>query len=402
MDFQSQIATISQEQLDSLFNDTPETTVTVNNLEATTNPNVRDEDKKEVSPRINMSDRIDFVDTDTIDVDEEEEKEEKIETPIIEEEPKPKKDKKPKPEEEEIPPVTSDDAKAILKNTVDFLIQSGNWSDFEGREDMEFDDDSFGKLALAQDQSRVQSMFSELLDETGEYGKAIISHIKNGGNPDEVIDIFKEQKQLATIDTNTFEGRVEKIEAYYTDVIGWKPEKIKRYLERISQDQDEFDTEFTEVEEKYNEYYQEKLDEINERTNTQKKEQEQKKQQFVSNIKNVLEARTDLTKKDQGLIESALFNYKYKLPNGQQVNEFFVKFAELQKDPQAYVDLVLYVMDKKRVVEKQNQTIAKKESIKQFNFVKGNTAVKKKTTGGIVKEIDDSKINRTDFSSLFK
>jgi hypothetical protein len=43
-------------------------------------------------------------------------------------------------------------------------------------------------------------MFEELLDSTGVYGKAIIGHIKNGGNPDEIIDIFKEQKALQSLD----------------------------------------------------------------------------------------------------------------------------------------------------------------------------------------------------------
>ena len=193
MDFSSQIANVSVDVLDQFFNDSP--APLTKPVEDT--PDKGDDKKeKEEIPEIFSVEPTDL--NPLLDQDDDEEE---VNT-------KKAKDKTPEKvedttDEDEEDDDEEDDTKkdksetsSVLKQTVEFLISSGQWQDFDGREDLEYDDDTFGKLALAQNNAKVTKMFEELVDSTGDYGKAIIGHIKSGGNPDEIIDIFKEQKYL--------------------------------------------------------------------------------------------------------------------------------------------------------------------------------------------------------------
>ncbi|XAI97416.1 hypothetical protein [Leptolyngbya phage Lbo-JY46] len=404
-EFSSQIVSLSQEQLDSFFSDTPEGTPSANDLNAGKKEEISKENpKKEVveKPQPKEIEKINPEDIPDFEEEEEEQEDTEEEIEVKKEEPKKKKEAKNKEPEEVIKEEDTPEVKEILKSTVDFLIKSGQWLDFDGREDLEIDNETFGKLAAEQDQFRVQNLFSELVDSTGDYGKAIIAHIKNGGNPEDIIDIFKEQKQIESIDVSTIEGKIETIETYYRDVLGWKPDKVKKHLERISRDgEEELILEYEDVSEKFDEYYQQRLAEIEEQNEIQKRQAIEKQEKFVNNIKSVLASRPDLTVRDQKLVENAVLKFKNKLPNGQVVNDFFVEFAKIQNDPEEYVNLVLYVMDRKNQEKKKDLLLEKKKSADTFKFIKGNSAVKKNTSS-ITREVDETKINKTDFSSLFK
>jgi hypothetical protein len=295
-----------------------------------------------------------------------------------------------------------EDLKQMLSSTVDYLIQSGKWVDFEGREDLELTDEVYADLVVKQDEYRVSKMFNELVDSTGDYGKAIISHIKNGGNPDEIIDIFKEQKQLQQIDTSTEVGKQSMIEKYYKEVLGWKPEKVERTVKRLITD-NEIDTEFTDVKEMYDKHYQEQLQQTQEKAKQQELENTQRQATFVNNIKSALQQDTSLTENDKSLIQNSVFNFKHTLPNGQKVNDFYVKFAELQADPKEYIEFVRYVMDKenyKKSLRREEKTVANKNA---FSFIKGGTALSKtKNSQTQINESKEKPYKGTDFSFALK
>lgn len=399
MDFSSQIANVSVDVLDQFFNDSP--APVIKPVEDTPDKGDDKKEKEEIPEifSVEPTDLNSLLDQDD-DEDEEDTKKakdktsEKVEDTTDEDE----KDD----DEEDNTKKDKSETSSVLKQTVEFLISSGQWQDFDGREDLEYDDDTFGKLALAQNNAKVTKMFEELVDSTGDYGKAIISHIKSGGNPDEIIDIFKEQKYLENIDTTTPEGKIEKIEKYYSDVIGWKPAKIEKWLRTLSEKgEEEIEAEFAEVEEKYDEYYEEQLQEIQQRQKQEEINRKKNQETFVNNIKKALNTREDFTDTDKKLIEKALFTYKTKLPNGQLVNDFLVEFAKIQQDPEEYIDLVLYTMDRKKF---KKETELKKEETKiakdTFSFVKGNASVKKSISS--VNKKEESKSKSLDFSSLLK
>jgi hypothetical protein len=285
--------------------------------------------------------------------------------------------------------------KSVLSNTAKYLIEKGIWQDFEGSDTLEIDEETYAELAAKQTEEKVNSLFSELVDSTGDYGKAIITHIKEGGNPDEIIDIFKEQKQVQAIDTSTDEGKINIIGKYYSEILGWKPERVQKHLQRIIADED-IATEASEIEERYTEHYQEQLQQIENERTEQKTRMLERQKEFVTGIKNSL-SETEYSAKEKQLIESALLNVK-KTDKGP-ITDFNLKFAELQKDPKKLIDLVYYVMDQEGFKKRVNIKAETKVAEKTFSFIKGNSSTTKPVTSA--SGSNNSK-NKLDFSSLLK
>lgn len=407
MPFDSQITQLSSEQLDKFFEETPTTTPTADNLAvgketAATETKIPDPKVKAVE---NL-DNIPFYD-ESLEADEQSTEETPEETKEKAKTAKAKQEKAEQPEEttddtQQAAEPTADNVNSVLKNTVDYLVSSGKWVDFEGREDLEITQEVYADLVAKQDEYRLSNMFNELVDSTGNYGKAIIAHIKNGGNPDEIIDLFKEQQQLTQVDTSTEEGKQQLIEKYYSEVLGWKPEKVTKTVKRLIAD-NEIDSEFTDVNEMYSKHYQDKLQELNKQNEAKAQADLQRQQVFVNNIKTALEEDATLSQQDKKLIASSILDFRHKLDNGQKVNDFYVKFAEMQADPKEYVDLVRFVMDKKAykaALQRKEKTQANSGA---FNFIKGNATVgKTKSTQIQINGNPDNARRGTDFSFALK
>lgn len=382
------IQNISDSQLDALFGtvDTP--------IEATPQ-NIISE--TEVQPSREPIDGLPNIDFDALEAAAEKAATETpadTSTTIEEETPTIEKEKESLPIEETTIE-TAPEVKDILKNTVSYLIEKGLWKDFDGREEMEIDESTYAELAVSQNTHSLNEMFNELVDSTGAYGKAIIEHIKEGGNPDTIIDIFKEQKEIKSIDTSSDEGKLDLIGNYYTDVLGWKPDRIKKHLTRIIADND-LETEFSEINEQYDEYYQQQLAAVNQQREEAKKFQAEKQREFVSNIQTTL-SEMGYTDKEKKLIEKSLLDVK-KLPNGQVATDFNLRFSQLQKDPKKLIKLVEFVMDEENFINKITKTAETQAAEKTFKFIKGNSTTSKKTAVPTVQ--NDSKQNNLDFSSL--
>lgn len=416
MPFESQIMELNSDQLDQLFESSPNTTPNADTL-IVGKDNTTELDSKDpvvtVTQTPTNSD-IPYLTDDLItdDTAPEPTAEEKaaLEAKVIEEakakaiaDGKPAEEKTE--EQEEGDAVDETQVKAInevLTNTVEFLVKSGKWVDFDGREDLEITQDVYADLAAKQDEYRLGQLYNELLDSTGDYGKAIIAHIKSGGNPDEIIDLFKEQKQLQQIDTTSEAGKQAKIEKYYSDILGWKPERVEKTIKRLITD-NEIESEFSEVENLYDQHYKEELAKTQEKVKQEEAEAKQRQSTFVSNIKNVLKEDTTLSEADKKIIQSTILDFRHKLPNGQKVNDFYIKFAEKQADPKEYIDLVRFVTDKAGYLKSIQRTEETKANQKAFSFVKNGAALTKVKTSPIEINANPTKATRgTDFSFALK
>lgn len=326
-----------------------------------------------------------------INLDElEDSKEEKDPDPEKEETKKEETEKEESKEED-----TEIDVSPILKNTVQYLISQGIWEDFEGREDMEIDEKVYAELVQKQNEHKVNQMFSELVDSTGDYGKAIIQHIKDGGNPDVIIDLFKEQKEMEQIDTSSEEGKITKIGIYYSDVLGWKPERIKKHIQRILADED-LETEFSDIEEQYSSYYERKLQEINRSREDDLKKRKDDQRRFVESVNSSM---MDLGYNDseRKFIENSLFTI-IKDSQGNQTTKFRERYNEVSRDPKKLIKLVEFIMDDKKFIEKIKAAEETKAATKTFSFIKGNSATSK-PKGSEKPDLTD-KSNNLDFSLL--
>jgi hypothetical protein len=220
-------------------------------------------------------------------------------------------------------------------------------------------------------------MFDEMVDSTGTFGKAIIDFVKNGGNPDEIIDLFKEQKQIESINIDSLDGQKEIIKHYYTEVMGWKPEKADKYISNLVL-ADELEEEAKDVKESIGAFYQKEAQRLNAEREEFAARQKEAEQAFESNIRSAVKERKDLTPTERKTVEEYLLRYDQKLPNGNMVNKFYVNFAKMQANPADYIDLVLFVMDKQKFVQKVATKEKTEAAANAFKFIKGNGAVSAK------------------------
>lgn len=380
-----QIAELSSAELDSLFNETPGADTLAVGAEIEKNEPV-EVSTLESKQGLGSIPIIDEKDLENLELTTEEEGKE---TETIE-------------KGEDKTTVTNDN-NALLQSTTEYLINSGIWSDFEGRKELELTPELYGKLASKQAEEAAYELFNEMVDQTGSYGKAIMGHIRSGGNPDEIIDLFKEQKEIQKIDTSSEDGKQQKIEQYYKDVVGWKPERIQKYINRLVTD-DAINDEFDEIEPLYNNYFDSKLQKIQYEAQEENRKKVEKQTKFANSIKDAINDNTELTDREKRIIASSILDFKHKLPNGQKVNDFYLKFAEIQEDPKKYVELVQFCMDNEKFLKKVQQKENTKASKEIFTFIKGNAAVNKNSGAEdvSVKEGKTTKKQGTDFSFILK
>jgi hypothetical protein len=401
-DLTTSVTTISPEQLDELFKDTPpEGTPSADDLK------IGKEDKK-IEPT--QSNSFDTIDLDAIDKAAEEAKKEetkeeekkvegktedktesKVTLPAVET----KEEKKDEPKTDE---VKADPA--LLKSNVNYLIQKGIFKDFEGREDLEMTEEIYAELLEAQVNRAVEERYDVKKSSAGEEGKAILDFLEKGGDPDVIVDLFKEKKEIVQFDTSTEEAQKELITKYYKDVLGWKADRIKRQLDFLVTQEDAVKNESSDIKEKYDEYFKKQTAELQRQQDVYVQEQGKKQQAFESSIKTAIK---DYTTDDRvrSNLDAALFKVR-TLADGTKVNDFYLKFAEWQNDPKKYIELAEFITDyenyKKRIsTEAQNKAVEK-----SFKFLKGNQTLSKTKGSEHTERKDDEEYKGTNFSVIFK
>lgn len=393
MDFNAQIDSISPEQLDSLF-ESQETTT--------------DSDSKEV-PVVKTTTATDVPFVDNLDdLDEIDEPKEEDEDPKDIEDTKDKKaeDKDKKPEdrktkdEEPIDEEGVQQIKSVLKNTVNYLVDKGLWKDFDGREELELDEELYAELSAKQEEAKVAELFDELVNSTGLYGKSIINHIKRGGNPDEIIDIFKEQKSVQNFDIQDIDGQTSLVEKYYKEVVGWNKSKIDKYINNLRSEEDGLEEEAKDVQSKFDKIYESQLAELEEKEESERLAREENQKRYKEELSSTIDTSDKYTDHEKKLIKNSLLKFDKKLQDGTPINSFYLRFAEIQKDPAQYADLVHFVMDREGYDRKKEVKTNSKAVEKTWNFVKGNASIKR--NGVQTPERDSNKTSKIDFSGLLK
>lgn len=379
-----QIETMQDDVFEALMSDAPpDTTVNANTLKGGTPPKSDDKEvpdpKKAQDPKNKVQDPVEPTDDSAAPVSTlDDDLKELSETT-----------------DDEGNPVSSDDddtSAQLLKAKAQGLIDQGIWEPFEGMDDFKWTDENYGSLAVTQANWAAEKMFGELVDQSGQYGKAIIEHIKNGGDPNEIIDIFKEAKRIESLDISTEDGQQRIIKDYYKNVLGWSDTKVNKFI-NTTIDNKGLKEEAEEVKGLLEDEFKAQLEETEK---TQKEYLEQQKQaqiQWTGSITKALEGREDIAPKDRKEILNSLTQYNQKLPDGRVVNQFTVDFMKMQADPAKYVDLVLFVKNPDKYLEKIGTKKAKEEAKKTWNFIKNNASIKTNAGTSHQKVKDDSNKN---------
>lgn len=283
-------------------------------------------------------------------------------------------------EQESKTKVDKDTSSSILQTQAELLIERGLWREFEGMEEFEWSNENYANLVEQQAIWQAEDMFSELIDSTGVYGKAIISHIQNGGNAEEIIDLFKEAKKIESFDIETEEGKTALLTKYYKD-LGWKDAKIKRTIDAAI-DSNTIDEDVADAKAEMEQAIQEEVASKQRNQEAYLKAQKEAEEKFAENITNALKERKDLANDQKRDIYNSLLVYDKKLQDGRVVNQFALDFAKLQSDPKKYIDLVLFVRDYDKYIETLSKNEEKKAVRKTWDFIKGNGAVSKTVGAG--------------------
>lgn len=286
----------------------------------------------------------------------------------------------------------------ILTNTVNYLVEKKIFKDFENREGMKFTEELYAELLEKQLDHAAEERYISRKKATGEYGEAIIDYIENGGDPDQVIDLFKEQKAIQEFDTSTDEGKKDLVIKWYKEVHGWKSERIQKEINNLLAEEGALEAEAQDIKAKYKAQYDLQLEELRQTSEEDKRARTLAKREFEKDITKVIDSNTEFDDKRKKFIKDSIFKTR-KTTDGGVVNDAYIKFLEYQSDPEKYVRLIDFILDEEGFIKRKEAQIQNKTTEKQFNFIKGNAATSK-TKGSKHEELDKKQSVGTNFSFI--
>jgi hypothetical protein len=278
--------------------------------------------------------------------------------------------------------------KDFLKARAEHLIKKGEWADWDGRDKTDWTEETFAEMELQQRQNARDKMREELLGSFGPYGKQIAEFSENGGDPDELIDIFKEEQRAQSLSIETEADQREVVFLFETQFNNRKPERARKYIDGLVTDK-ELANEAKEAKEKMEEYWANERETLVEDQKQAaldaKKKQKESFEKFSTEVTKFITDSKDIPDAEKQSIIKVLTKFDKKGPNGLPVNDFFFKFAEFKKDLPNYISLVRMVLNPKGF-SKQLKNEGKTESVeKGFALIrKTNKSKKNKSaaTGG--------------------
>lgn len=397
-DLNTEMQTLSEDVFAQLMGEVPNKTVTPENLIGSTKTEEKKDSSKKESQQTSKKEGKEEVKEEVKEKQlSQEEIDQQLNTALdLEDEEDEEGDNKSSKKTE----VDKDTTSSILQSQAQYLIEKGIWKEFEGMEDFEWNNENYETLVEQQAMWGAEDMFSELLDSTGPYGQAIISHVRNGGNPDEIIDLFKEAKKIESFDIKTEEGKIALLTKYYKD-LGYPDKRVKRTVDAIV-DSGSLDEEAEDARLEMEASIKEEVELKQKQQEQYLAKQKEAEEAFANNITGALKDRKDITNEQKRDIYNSLLVYDKKLENGKIVNQFTLDFAKLQSDPKKYIDLVLFVKDYDKYVETLAKKEEKKAVKKTWEFIKGNGAASKSTgAGGHTKSVSKDKSDLViDYRSL--
>lgn len=384
-----EIISIDDDQLDTLFSGTsPEGTFKAEDLEpAKKTPPTKEEEK----PSKDSDKKEEILTPESIS--------EEDEDSLFEAKDEDKEDKKaPKLSKED----KETETKGLnFKAVIDHLVETGKWVDFDGREEIEqITEEEFLAMSEQQDEFRVSQKYNDVLDRTGEYGKAIIEFEKNGGNPAELLGLFREQRDILSVDLDDTDNQEEIIKAYY-EAQGEEEDWINEYIESVKDRGLEYLKK--DAQKKHSRLLEDNKESIAQAQAQQeayKKNQEQAVKEFELNIRKNIHGNSEFSNPEKKELEKFLLAYNNKLNDGRLVNGFLLKMKEIQQDPQKYIKLAKFVQDMDKYEEKIKKQAEKETNKRQWKFIH-ESQNEKHAKAGIMPEQGNAK-KADAFSLTFK
>lgn len=322
------------------------------------------------------------------EVVEEDEDEEEDETSADDEDEDEEKDTDDEDEQDEDEDENESEAavKDFLKQRANLLIKKGEWADFEGSDEVEWDEDTFADMEIQQRNYAKQQMREEILDSFGPYGKDIADYASKGGDPDKLIDIFKEQQMIGSLNIETEDDQRAVIMKYETEFLNKKANRVKAYIDSLEASK-ELATAAKEAKEAMEESLEsDRLAILEEQEAAQKRaalRQQESLKKFQSDVSALISGSNDIQPDEKKQLLSVLTKFDKKLKNGTPVNDFYFKFEQFRKDLPNYIKLVRFVMNPDKFIKSIENKGKNEATDKAFKLAVGaNKRKRVKAAGG--------------------
>lgn len=252
------------------------------------------------------------------------------------------------------------------------MVEDGVWEEVDVPEGVEWNKDTYLEISKLQ----AASQYEDLLSKTGVYGKTIIEFEKNGGNPSEMLNLFREQKDVRDYDISTEEGQEEFLQSFY-NAQGYSEKSITRTIAALKdQGSDALKEESEEKKSLWDKQYEDEIKVRQQEQALYAKEVEKAQKQFNSNISETVVKDGDLTPKERKDLQSYILDYSKQF-KGNQVSQFYLDMTEIQKDPKNYIELAKFVKGIKdgSYTKKVVDLTKKIEAAKSFIKIKNGNAL---------------------------
>lgn len=265
------------------------------------------------------------------------------------------------------------------KAHVDYLVETGKFLDFEGREDLEEISEEDYKLILEkQIEYQVENRYKETLDSVGDVGKYIIEYTKNGGNPQDIVSLFREQRDIQSLDISTEEGQEEAIRAYLefqgedesdiNDFIETAKDKGKEYFKSLAEKRHK----------KLLEINKEQIESAIEEQKEYKRQQEENIKQFNSTVRSLIHKNENLSQSEKKQLEKFMLSHDWQTRDGKRVTGLYAKLIEFNNDPEKLIKLANFLNDPEKFEKKIEKKAEKEAAKKTFNLVNSSQSLKHK------------------------
>jgi hypothetical protein len=266
------------------------------------------------------------------------------------------------------------------------MVRQNIWEEVELPEGREWDRETFLEVQKLQ----ATSKYEDLLSKTGPYGKAIIQFEQNGGNPGELLNLFREQREVQQFDISSPDGQ-EQFLREYLQAQEYSDKSIDRLIKALTDQGGEALKE--EAEEKKALWDTQYNEAIESRKRDQALESQRVKEaqdSFKSNIEDTLTKDGDVTPKERKDLQGYILNYSQSY-QGRNVSQFYVDMAEVQRDPKNYIELAKFVRGLKdgNYTQKIADKTKKSATVESYLKIKGGTALK--TNGGSNPDLTNNK-----------
>jgi len=267
---------------------------------------------------------------------------------------------------EEDEKLTSD--KIDYKAFADFLVETEVWKDFEGREDIEYSEETFQALWKAQADNAAREYLNEERSQFGDAANQLIDYLKHGGTVDDFVSNYTQQLDVASLDLSDEDGQERIVKEYYKS-LDWSDSKIKKHIERLKDSGDsEFKEEAEDCKNKLIEAIEAERAEMIQEQEAIAQDRKLRAEAFNKAVRDSIYKDETLAEREKKELDKFIYDYKFQDNQGNRYSEFMVKMNEISQDPRKYQKFIKFV---KNIDSFENKKVAEKEATrKTFSFLK--------------------------------